>query len=235
MFRTSFLLAFTALVAVVLSSPAQADDKPAPPTAGQIKASQDNLRQIVLGIINCADTYGGKMPNNVYDKDGKPMLSWRVLILPYIEETELYKEFKLDEPWDSPNNKKLIAKMPKSYAPIRVKAKPGETFYQAFVGEKAVFGPNKQIRFPASFTDGTSNTGLVFEAGEPIVWTKPDELAYDDAKPLPKLGGLFGGEFHVGMADGSILRCKKDADEKELRKLIKPNDGQMIDFKKLKK
>lgn len=237
MFRSWILVAMAAVLAagLALAPLAHADDKLPAPTARQIAISQNNLKQIVLAIINFADANRGAMPNNLYDADGKPLLSWRVLILPYIEQTPLFKEFKFDEPWDGPNNKKLIEKMPKLFAPIRVKAKAGETFYQGFVGEKAVFGPKKQIRFPASFTDGTSNTGLVFEAGEAATWTKPDELTYDDEKALPKLGGLFGGEFNVGMADGSVLRCKKSADEKELRKLIKPNDGQMIDLRKLKK
>jgi len=61
------------------------------------------------------------------------------------------------------------------------------------------------MKFPASFTDGTSNTALIFEAGEPITWTKPDELVYDEKKALPKLGGLFDGEFNVALADGSVL------------------------------
>jgi hypothetical protein len=230
-------IGFTAaVVAGLLAQPsfisrASAD----PPTAGQIRMSQNNLKQMALAIINYSDTYNGMMPNNVYDQKGKLLLSWRVLILPFIEQAELYKEFKLDEAWDSDHNKKLVARMPKVYAPIRVKAKEGETFYQGFVGEKAVFGPKNKMRFPASFLDGTSNTALIFEAGEPITWTKPDELNFDEKKALPKLGGMFDGEFNVAMADGSVLRCKKDADEGELRKLIMPADGQPIDMKKLRK
>jgi hypothetical protein len=235
MFRCSKTLRpWAALVAGLILAPAAgAQDKPGPVTAAQVRKSQNNLKQIGLAMINYADTYRGTMPNNVYDKSAKPLLSWRVLILPYIEEANLYKEFHLDEPWDSDHNKKLVARMPKTFGPIRVKVKDGETFYQGFVGEKAVFGPKNRLRFPASFTDGTSNTALVFEAGESIIWTKPDELVYDDNKPLPKLGGLFDGEFNVCLADGSVRRCKKDADEKELRKLIMPADGLVIDLGKL--
>jgi hypothetical protein len=204
-----------------------------PPTKAELDASLNNLKRIAIGFHAFHDV-NGALPNNVYSKDGKPLLSWRVQILPYVEQVDLYKQFKLDEPWDSETNKKLIEKMPKLYAPVRVKAKPGETFYQVFTGEKAIFGPNKKTAL-FSIPDGTANTGMVFEAGEPVVWTKPADLPFDEGKPLPKLGGLFDGDFHVAMADGSVIFCKKDADEKELKKLIMPADGFVIDFKKIKK
>jgi hypothetical protein len=217
----------------VVTAPA-ADEKLPPPTRAELQRAQNNLKQIMLAFHNYADVMRGPLPNNINSKDGKGLLSWRVQILPYIEEDQLYKQFKLDEPWDSENNKNLIAKMPKLYAPVRVKAKEGETFYQVFTGEKAAFGPKKNPRLVASFKDGLSNTGVVFEAGTPVVWTKPDDMAYDEKKPLPKLGGLFDGECNVGLGDGSVTRLKKDADEKELRKLIMPADGEPIDFKKLR-
>jgi hypothetical protein len=199
-----------------------------PPTPAQMNKSKNNLKQIVLAMINYSDTYGGPLPIDSRSKDGKSLLSWRVAILPFIEEGPLYKQFKQDEPWDSDHNKKLIEKMPKILAPVRVTAKPGETFYQVFSGENALFGPKAKPKFPVSIPDGTSNTGMVFEAGEPVVWTKPADLPFDEKKPLPKLGGLFDGVFHVGICDGSIRRCRKDADVDELRKLIMPADGNVI-------
>jgi hypothetical protein len=230
------LTALGALATVAVSAAAPvppASGKLPPPTAAQMTASRNNLKQIALAVINYADTYNGPMPIDIRSKDGKPLLSWRVAILPFIEEGPLYKQFKLDEPWDGATNKKLIEKMPKVYAPIRVPAKAGETFYQVFAGEGALFGPKAQPLFPASITDGTANTGLIFEAGEPVIWTKPADLAFDEKKPLPKLGGLFDGVFHVGMCDGSVMRCKKDADEKELKKLITPADGEVLDTDKI--
>jgi hypothetical protein len=222
------------LAGVVAVSSAGADEKPPPPTRGQLASAQNNLKQIVLAIINSADTNRGAMPSNSRTKDGKALLSWRVAILPYLEQVELYKQFKLDEPWDSDNNKKLIEKMPKLYAPIRVKAKEGETFYQVFSGPQTLHDPKRPARYPASIADGTSNTGLVFEAGEPVIWTKPEDLVYDPKKPLPRLGGLFDGQSHVGMCDGAVMRLKKDPDETELRKLILPADGEVLDIEKLR-
>jgi hypothetical protein len=209
-------------------------DAPLPEvTPEHLKASQENLKQIVLAFHNYESAYA-HFPLNVADKNGKELLSWRVLILPYIEQQELYQQFKLDEPWDSENNKKLVEKMPKLYAPIRVKAKAGETFYQVFYGENAVYGPKLKPTI-VGITDGTSNTALVVEAGTSVVWTRPTDVQFDEKKALPKLGGLFDGEFHVGMCDGSVIAIKKDFDEQQMKYLIMPADGNVIDFDKLKK
>ncbi|MCI0705521.1 MAG: DUF1559 domain-containing protein [Planctomycetia bacterium] len=222
-------------LAGVIAAPVPKADPLAPPTAKELKTSVNNLKQIGLGIISYSDTFAGRMPTDITDKDGKPLLSWRVEILPYIEQQDLYKEFKLDEPWDSEHNKKLIAKLPTIYAPIRVKAKAGETFYQVFTGEKALFGPKQNPKYPASIPDGTSNTALVVEAGEPVIWTKPADVPFDEKKALPKLGGMFDGDFHVVLCDGSVALLKKNPDEKEMKKLITPADGFTLDLDKLKK
>jgi hypothetical protein len=218
---------------LLVMSAIRGDDPPAI-TQKDLDQAADNMKQIVLSFHNYNDAFNF-LPGDTLDKDGKPLLSWRVAILPFIEKTPLYNEFKMDEPWDSANNKKLIEKMPKIYAPIRVKAKAGETFYQVFVGENAIFTGKNKPNIPKSFPDGTSNTGMVFEAGEPVIWSKPADMAFDAKKPLPKLGGLFDGEFHVGMGDGSVLLFKKNPDEKELKNVIMPADGNVIDFKKLEK
>jgi hypothetical protein len=172
------------------------------------------------------------LPGNILDKDGKPLLSWRVAILPFLEEADLYKQFKLDEPWDSDNNKKLVEKMPKVYTPVRVKSKAGETYYQTFTGKGTLFVDNVAKYTLGNIPDGTSNTGFVYEAGEPVIWSKPADLVYDEKK-LPKLGGIFDGEMLVGMGDGSVRHFKKNPDEQHLRYVIMPDDGMVIDFDKL--
>jgi hypothetical protein len=230
----SGLLMFALLLGGMVTVPATGADDPPPVTRKDLMTAQNNLKQIGIAFHNYASTYRDRFPSDVLDKTGKPLLSWRVLILPYIEEDRLYKEFKLDEPWDSDHNKKLIEKMPKLYVPIRVKAKPGETFYQTFTGKNALFDPKMKFTI-ATIPDGTSNTGMVFEAGEPVIWSKPADMPFDETKPLPKLGGLFDGECHVVMCDGAVLRLKKNPDEKELKNLIMPADGNVIDLKKLQK
>src|SRR5262249_40256468 len=107
---------------------------------GAVRAqSANNLKQIGLALHNYHDTMGNFPPAAIVDEQGNRLLSWRVAILPYIEQVELYKQFKLDEPWDSDHNKKLIAKMPKTYALPNKMSKPGETHYRVFVGNGALF------------------------------------------------------------------------------------------------
>ena len=103
--------------------------------------SAGNLKQIALAFHNFHSTYGALPGVAIVDAKGKALLSWRVAILPFIEEDALYRQFHLDEPWDSKHNKKLLARMPKLYAPT-VTGKPGKpnvTYYQAFTGPDALF------------------------------------------------------------------------------------------------
>jgi hypothetical protein len=202
--------------------------------AAKMKSS-NNLKQMALAFHNYHDTYGTFPPATVYSKDGKtPLYSWRVAILPFIEEDKLYKEFKLDEPWDSENNKKLLDKLPKVYAPVTGKPKDKTaTHYQLLVGGGAMFEDKKQTRF-ADVTDGTSNTIMIVEAEEAVPWSKPADITYDPKKELPKFGGLFKEGFNAAFADGSTRFIKKDNDEKLLRALITRSGGEVVDIKKLK-
>jgi hypothetical protein len=217
-------------------------------TAAQRKRSADNLKRLALALINFADANGGNMPASaivaIVDREDKPLLSWRVTLLPYLGEGALFKQFKLDEPWDSPHNKKLLAKMPAVYAaPVRVKgARPYSTHYQVFTGPDTPFDPRAVhgkppqsfgARYPATFTDGTANTILVVEAAAAVLWTKPADLAYDPRKPIPKLGGLFRGGFHGALADGVARFFRQDFDEANMRKLINPADGLPIQMEKV--
>jgi hypothetical protein len=204
------------------------------------RISSNNLMQIGIGLTNYHDTNGGHFPPPaIYDKSGKPLLSWRVAILPYIEQYNLYQAFHLDEPWDSPHNIKLLDKMPKIYAPLRKDAPPGEattgshlTYYQVFVGPSAIFQPGAAFKgtgMRAGIPDGTSNTILVVEAGEPVPWSKPDDIPFAPDKPLPKLGGLkFRAGFHALMADGSVHFIYYDVSEKTLKAAITANGGEVL-------
>src|SRR5205807_1793185 len=116
-------------------------------------------------------------------------LSWRVALLPYLEQNPLYKAFKLDEPWDSAHNKTLLAQMPELFAPVAGKTKePLSTYYQVFTGPGTVFDGPKGLRLVADIPDGTSNTILIVEAGEAVAWTRPEDVPYSPKKDLPKLG-----------------------------------------------
>src|SRR5207248_4615898 len=105
-------------------------------------------------------------------KDGKALYSWRVLLLPFMEEKELYEQFRLDEPWDSPHNRPLLARMPLVYGPFKSGAvgEPYATFYQVFTGEGTAFEGKEGLRVPEDFPNGTSETFLIVEAGRAVPW-----------------------------------------------------------------
>jgi RNA polymerase sigma factor (sigma-70 family) len=100
--------------------------------------SVENLKLIALGMHNHHEVYGFFPAAAIYSKDGKPLLSWRVALLPFFEEDNLYRQFHLDEPWDSAHNKKLLARMPKVFSVPGQKDK-NATFYQVFVGPSTMF------------------------------------------------------------------------------------------------
>jgi Protein of unknown function (DUF1559) len=225
------VLTATLLAVLVVAAPVPKDKaKEEPATDEQRKEVEDRLKEIVLGMHNYHDAVGS-MPADVVDAKKKPLLSWRVQLLPYMEYDELYKEFKLDEAWDSDTNKKLIEKLPKVYAPTRVKAEKGETFYRGFGGTNAItaglFETGKKVGIN-SITDGTSNTIAVIDAGEPVIWTKPGTDLDPDAKEFPKLGRMIDGDFfYCAMCDGSTKKVLRKFDEKAIKAAISRNGGEV--------
>jgi hypothetical protein len=163
-----------------------------------------------------------------------------------LDQSELYKEFRLNEPWDSPHNKKLLAKMPKVFASPGVKTRqPHSTFYQVIVGPEAVF-PQAHLPAPVpggrrpgpprvehSFPDGMSNTLLIVEADTAVPWTRSEDVAYNPKKPLPRLGGVFPNFFHAVCADGSVRTLPKTLNPATLRAAITPAGGELIDWEQV--
>ena len=150
----------------------------------------DQLRQIALAMHTYHGDHGRLPPAVVRDdKDGRPLYSWRVLLLPYLEQNALQGRFKLDEPWDGPHNKPLAETTPKCYLLPLGQDAPGLTRYQVLVGPDTAF--ERDGLSASDFPDGLANTLLVVEAGQPVPWSKPVDVAYDPLKPLPPLGGIF--------------------------------------------
>jgi prepilin-type processing-associated H-X9-DG protein len=193
-----------------------------------IMQDRNNLKQIGIAFHAYSNSQGFMPPQAICDVKGKPLLSWRVAILPYIEQQDLYRKFKLDEPWDSPHNKKLLPLMPKIYAPVAgAAAEPDSTFYQVFTGEGTIYTKPDVRRRIYNITDGTSNTFMVAEAHKGVPWTKPEDMVVT-AKSLPKLGGQFKGFFNVAFCDGSVRRIKLSTKESTLRAYITPDGGEVI-------
>ncbi|MBN2216637.1 MAG: DUF1559 domain-containing protein [Pirellulales bacterium] len=180
--------------------------------------SINNLKQIGLAMHTWHIAHNAFPPAASRDKDGKPLLSWRVHILPYIEEEKLYREFHLDEPWDSPHNKKLIGRMPMVYRDPAGRAAKGATRYQVPVGPGTLF-EGKQGRSIRDVTDGTTNTIMTVEtdAAHAVPWTKPDDWHCDLEKPT---AGLVDGDstVRIGMADGCVRNFQADTIAPELFK-----------------
>ena len=193
--------------------------------------SINNMKQLVLAAHNYMDAYKTFPPAYSADKNGKPLLSWRVYLLPFLDQEKLYKEFHLDEPWDSEHNKKLIARMP---AVFRSSTNPKlnaefKTTYLAPIGEATMFPGAKGVRI-SDVADGTSNTIFLVDANDDhaVVWTQPKDLDYDAKEPMKGLGGRFQNIFLAAMADGSVRSISKSITKTTLQAAFTRNGGEVL-------
>jgi len=193
--------------------------------------SMNNLKQLALAMHNYLSTYQSFPPHATKNKEGKALLSWRVHLLPLLAQDKLYKEFHLDEGWDSEHNKNLIARMPAVFAsPTNPKlAADGKTTYLVPFGKDTMFVGFKGMKI-TDITDGTSNTIMLVDADDDhaVIWTKPEDLKYDAKDPLKGLGFKFDGSFLSAFADGSVRALKKSIDKDTLRALFTPSGGEAV-------
>ena len=213
------------------------------------------LKQFGLALHNYHETYGTFPPAFVLGPDGRPWHSWRVLILPYLECDPLYQEYRFDEPWDGPNNRKLLSKMPVIFAcPSRpraakadllatisfgllacdshpVSAPDGNTSYAAVLGQDCAFRGTVAVTIK-DFIDGTSNTVLIGESNRTkIPWTKPEDI---DIAFHPKLGDPDGfSSYHEQgcnflRGDGTVKFLRYDLPMTTVDALFTRNGGELI-------
>ena len=196
---------------------------------GDRTQSMNNLKNIALAMHSYHDA-NKRLPaagfTNVNDPNGKPLLSWRVSILPYIDQSPLYQQFDLTQPWDHPTNKRLIAKMPHIYIVPGSDEKEGMTHYRVLVGPTTMFEANQKISL-VSVTDGSSNTIMAVEAAEATIWTRPDDLPFNPNGPLPKFG-LTPDGFLAAFGDGSVRFIRAGTPENTLRALITRNGNEIV-------
>jgi RNA polymerase sigma factor (sigma-70 family) len=181
--------------------PAAEKAEPAERTAdaAQRRRSLNNLKQILIAIHNYHDTYN-RLPSDIRDKNGKPILSWRVAILPFVEQDNFYKQFKLDEPWDSEHNLKLLAQMPPVY---RVGFEPKgatHTYYQVFAGPGTPFGWSRFDQ-PGGGEGGAG--GGAAPGGAPGIGPGGGPLGGAGAPPGIGAGGVPGGPPAAAGAGGA--------------------------------
>jgi len=191
--------------------------------------STNNLKQIALAMHIYHDVKKGFPARANVDANGKPLLSWRVHILPYVEQDALYKEFHLNEPWDSEHNKKLIAKMPAIYRQPNGDSKEFKTNYLVPVAKGTIFETLQPCKLN-SIIDGTSTTIMVVEASldRSVEWTKPDDLELDLAAPFKGLVGLRPNGFYAAFADGSVQFLSEKVGAESLRGFLTKAGGEVV-------
>jgi hypothetical protein len=192
-------------------------------TEAQRVQSLNNLKKIGLAFHNYHAVFDHFPPAAVIGSDGKTPYSWRVALLPYLGQPGLYQQYNKNEPWDSPNNKKVLAKMPDVFRDLSMNPKSTNSAYFVLTGDVTVFN-DKDGTSMREIKDGTANTIMAVEAKLNIPWTKPVDIPYDadPKKKFPKLGGLYKGGFQVALCDGSVMFVEEKVflDERLLRAMI---------------
>jgi hypothetical protein len=207
-------------------------------------AGANNLVQIGVALQAYQKAHGSFPPAATHDEKGRPLLSWRVLILPYLYDQQDYDKFHLHEPWDSPHNKGFLDSMPGAYRtqPGNPVAGVGSTFYQMFVGANTVGDGIGISGKDIEAADGCANTIVVVEGAESVPWTKAEDLVYDSGKPLPRFADFYKNEFYgraprgrflALFADGSVRGFFNDTPDALLRPLITWDGGEKVDWKEL--
>lgn len=197
--------------------------------AARSAGDQNNLRQITLAFHNY-EAANGRFPTDVYSEDGKPLLSWRVQLLPYLESPQLFDQIRMDEPWDSEHNRQIAARMPDVYRSSTGDGRPGTTRFVALAGEKTLHPGNRRLGF-RDVTDGTSNTLLYVQANQEaaVDWMKPADLQYNPQKPLAGLQNEFG-HFLGSMCDGRTRKFSLQMPADTMNSLVTPAGGEIVDW-----
>ena len=195
------------------------------------QGSINNLKHIGIAMHNYANTHNAFPAAANVDKKGKALLSWRVHLLPYLDQAPLYQQFHLDEPWDSEHNKPLVDRIPPAFvsADSPALAKQGKTRFVVPRGKGTMFDGDGKTEgtTPLGTTfrqirDGESNTLLAVEAhpDAAVIWTKPDDLVIDFKNPLKSLKGNQNKAFIALFADGSVRTITETINADTLKALF---------------
>ncbi|MBI1248591.1 DUF1559 domain-containing protein [bacterium] len=189
------------------------------PSVGDQRAyATYQMKQIGLALHLYHDDYKCLPPAFTADADGKPLHSWRVLILPYLEQYNLYDRFDLDQPWDSPHNLELAEMMPDPYVDHALRSSPGMTPYVAIVGPRTMLPTEGNRKF--SDLDGHLSDHIFFleDARHQVPWTQPVDISPEEFLSSNLDAGYYGGTL-VGIADGSV-RFFHNGDKSKLKPMV---------------
>ena len=197
------------------------------------KPSYDNLKKVGIAMHKYHGDHRRLPAKAILDPQGKPLLSWRVQLLPYLGYNELYRQFHLDEPWDSPNNKALIERMPEVYRNPNYGIPPGKATFLAVVGPGTIFEGDEGISLSDILSgDGMTNTIILVEvaADKAVVWTKPEDWQYDPEHPLAGLGVAKGGDFVGLISDACPKLFNAEKDLELWRNMLTYNGGEKVEW-----
>jgi prepilin-type processing-associated H-X9-DG protein len=197
----------------------------------------NNLKQIALAFHNYHDTYQTFPPAYIPDENGQPKHSWRVLILPFLEQSPIYEQYNFDEPWNSPNNMAVTSQHIPVYSCPSSSAASGlslETNYMVITGPGTIFDAGKACKM-SEILDGTSNTLMVVEvSGTGVNWAQPQDLdASTVTYPLGSGAGNSPGSNHPGglnaaLCDGSVRFISDNISPQTFNALMTKAGAEMI-------
>jgi len=191
--------------------------------------SSTNLKDIGEGFKGYQEAYGSFPATANYDAGGKPLLSWRVHLLPFVNQEKLYKQFHLQEPWDSEHNAKLVERMPAVYRSNPNLAAAGKTTYLAPVNPVCIFNGSRTGISAGDISDGPENTICVVDAADDhaVPWTKPEDLPYDPQEPSAGLANRYSG-FLTLFADGKVHLLPEGTQQATLQALFTRAGGDPV-------
>ena len=198
----------------------------------------NNIRQLSLAMQNYASANGHFPPAYIADENGKPIHSWRVLILPYIEQEAFYKQYSFDEPWDGPNNSKLHdVIVPGFQCPSVTRGEQGfNTSYMLLTGAGTAFDGDHEVSFK-EVVDGVSNTLLIVEvANSKTHWMEPVDISLDEAlarftdETKVKDCCNHSGSINVSLMDASTWSIELPISQENLKALATIDGGEIVDI-----
>ncbi len=196
--------------------------------AFQVQAA-NNLKQLGLSMHNFESAFKTLPASSGLDDDGEPMISWRVAVLPFLGENQLYNEFKLDEPWDSDHNIALLERMPAVFKHPDRETEAGYTVYQVVVGDDTIFQLKEPTKF-SQITDGLSNTVMIVEtdAERAVPWTAPQDYELDVENPA---AGLFVEGFcYMLFGDGHVQKIADSVDVETIKAMFTRSGGEVVNI-----
>ena len=183
----------------------------------------NNMKQISIGALD----YAG---NNQKLPPVEGNVSWRVHILPFIEQETAFKQVDLNQPWNAGRNQSLAGTAIATYTSPLDDPGTTQTHYRSFAGTGTAFDPDliKQRPFPLYITDGSSQTILAIDTAESIPWPQPKEIPFSPSGSIPELGHPKRPQGIAAMCDGSVRTFDKKMDPATIRALVTATGGETI-------